>query len=122
MRSFELGMESRIVYLLIARNAGLQAKKWKQGKSRGAHGIVSALQHEARRVLCGMVWDIHLFRTSMLVTRTPLTTLRCLSHKYVGHGFALHTFITNTEASMMSAFKGISEDLSRAWKLFLDYR
>jgi len=114
-------METGIVYLLIGRNMRLQAKKWKRDRGKATYGLISALPHEVRRIVCGMVWDIHLLRTSILVTKTPLTTLKCLSHKYIGYSYAVHVSIANTEGRITSALKGINEDMSRAWKLFVDY-
>jgi hypothetical protein len=115
-------MQTNIAYLLMGQNARLLAELWKRRRSKAANELVLVLRYELLRIVCGMIWDMNLFKTSILVTKTPWTTLRCLSRKYVGRKRTSLASVSNVKERMLGAVKGIKENLFRALKQFIDYR
>lgn len=115
-------MQTNIVYSLMGQNTRLQAELWKRRRRKAANELMLVLRCELLRIVCGMIWDMHLFKTSILVTKTPLTTLRCLSRNYVGRKHTSLASVSKVKERMLGAVKGIKEDLFRALKQFIDYR
>jgi hypothetical protein len=68
----------------MGQNVRLLAELWKRRRSKAANELILVLHYELLRIVCGMIWDMYLLKTSILVTKTPWTTLRCLYRKYVG--------------------------------------
>jgi hypothetical protein len=68
-----------------------------------------------------MIWDVHLLKTSILVTKTPWTTLNCLSRKYIGRKRTSHASVSRVRESTFGSVTKIKEDLLRALKQFVDY-
>jgi hypothetical protein len=75
-------MQTKIVRSLMEQNTRLQAKLWKRER-RSKHELVLVLTCRFFKTVCDMIWDMNLLKTSILVTKTPLTTLKCLSRKYI---------------------------------------
>ena len=114
-------MQTNIAYSLMGQNARLLTELWKRRRSKAANELTLFFRYELLRIVCGMVWDINLLRTSILVTKTPWTTLRCLSRKYVGHKCASHA-TSNVKKRILGAAKNIKENSIRAMKMFVDHR
>lgn len=84
--------------------------------------MILVLRYELSKIVCGMIWDMHLLKTSILVTKTPWTTLKCLSRMYIGRKGISNASASNEKERMLGAVKDIKEDLFRALKQFVDYR
>jgi len=80
------------------------------------------LRYELLRIVCEMIWDLNLLKTSILVTKTPWTTLKCLSRKHVGRKRASHASVSNVKERMLGAAKDIKENSLRALIQFVDHR
>lgn len=115
-------MQTNIAYSLMRQNAMLLAELWKRRRSKAANELMLVLRYELLRIVCGMIWDMNLLKTSILVTKTPWTTLRCLSRNYVGRKRASHASVSKVKERMFGAVKNIKENLFRALKQFVDYR
>jgi hypothetical protein len=106
----------------MGQNVRLLAELWKRRRSKAANELILVLHYELLRIVCGMIWDMYLLKTSILVTKTPWTTLRCLYRKYVGCKRASHASVSNVKERMLGAVKGIKGKSFRALKQFVDYR
>jgi len=115
-------MQTNIAYSLKGRNTRLLAELWNRRRSKNAFELILVLRYELSKIVCGMIWDVHLLKTSILVTKTPWTTLNCLSHMYIGSNRTSHVSTGNMKERMFGAVKGFEEDLIRALKQFIDYR
>ena len=116
-------MQTNIAYWLRGQNTRLLAELWNRRRSKNANELTLVLRYELSKTMCGMIWDMHLLKTSILVTKTPWTTLKCLSHMYIGRKrTSSHASASNVKESMLGAVKDIKEDLFRALKQFVDYR
>ena len=58
---------------------------------------------------------MHLLKTSILVTKTPLTTLKCLTRKYIGRKHISHALINHVKLVV----KDIKDDLFRSLEQFV---
>ena len=67
-----------------------------------------------------MAWDIHLLNTSILVTKTPLTTISCLLHKYAGRKHTSQSLISDVKDRMLRVVREIVDDLFLGLKQFLN--
>jgi hypothetical protein len=70
----------------IAQRMKLERELWNLSRSNfTCTSNLSVLRCNLLETVCDTVWDMHLLKTSILITRTPLTTLKCLYHKYLSH-------------------------------------
>jgi len=74
-----------ILYLLRAQETKLKTEtsKAKRKKSVDTFGLVNTHGVQFRckllKEICNVLWAMHLLKTSIFVTKTPLTTLKSLS-------------------------------------------
>jgi hypothetical protein len=115
-------MQTNIAYSLMGQNARLLTELWKRRRSKAANELMFVLRYELLRIVCGMIWDINLLKTSIFVTKTPWTTLKCLSRNYVGRKRASHASASKVKERMLGAAKDIKENSLRALKQFVDHR
>ena len=103
----------------MGQTTRLQARLWKQQRGNSLHELNLVLKYKLLKTVCHIVWDAHLLKTSVLVTKTPLTTLKCLSRKYIGRRHPSYALITNVEKKMLKGVKGITTDLFLGTKQFI---
>ena len=115
-------MQTNIAYSLRGQNTRLLAELWNRRRSKTANELILVLRYELSKIVCGLIWDVHLLKTSILVTKTPWTTLNCLSRTYIGRRRTSHASASNVKENMLGAIKDIKEDLLRALKQFIDYQ
>jgi hypothetical protein len=73
------------------------------------------LTYKLLKTVCDVVWDMHLLKTSIIVTKTPWTTLKSLSHKYIDP-----LLVTQLRERMFKPVKELLvQDLWRGLKQFL---
>lgn len=111
-------MQTKIVCSLMEQNTRLQAKLWKRER-RSGHELGLVLTCKFFKTVCDMVWDMNLLRTSILVTKTPLTTLKCLSRKYIGPKHPILALISDVIERTFRAVKEIATDLFMGSKQFV---
>jgi hypothetical protein len=114
-------MQTNIAYSLKGQNTRLLAELWNQRRSKTANELALILRYELSKTVCDMIWDVHLLKTSIIITKTPWTTLNSLSRKYIGSKHNGHGFTSNAKEKMFEAVKDIKEDLLRALKQFAEY-
>jgi hypothetical protein len=102
----------------MEQNTRLQAKLWKRER-RSGHELGLVLTCRFFKTVCDMVWDMNLLRTSILVTKTPLTTLKCLSRKYTGLKRPIPALISDLKERTFSAIKETATDLFKGSKQFV---
>jgi hypothetical protein len=112
-------MQTNIVCSLMGQTTRLQARLWKQQRGNSLHEPSLVLKYKLLKTVCHMVWDVHLLKTSVLVTKTPLTTLKCLSRKYIGRKHPSYALINSVEERMLRAVKDITTDLFMGTKQFV---
>jgi len=117
-----LGMQTKIAYLFMGKNTRLQARLRKQQRGKPIHELSSLLHRKLLKIVCSVVWDIRLMKTSILITKTPLTTLKCLSRNYIGRSPVNSVFIHNANARMLRAAKHITDGFSRRLEEFAHER
>jgi hypothetical protein len=115
-------MQTKIAYLFMGKNIRLQARLRKQQRGKPIHELSSLLHRKLLKIVCSVVWDIRLMKTSILVTKTPLTTLKCLSRNYIGLSPVNSIFIHNVNARMHTAAKHITDSFSRRLEKFAHER
>ena len=115
-------MQTNIAYSLRGQNIRLLAELWNRRRSKTTNELILVLRYELSKIVCGLIWDVHLLKTSILVTKTPWTTLNCLSRTFIGSKRTSHASASKMRESMFEAVKDIKEDLLRALRLFVDYR
>jgi hypothetical protein len=92
----------------------LQAKLWQPQKSQFPHKLSwEIFRCRFLKIVCEVVLDMRLLKTSILVTRTPLTTLKCLSRKYISHAL-----IENPKDRIFVTVKDVLDDLFGGLKQF----
>ena len=121
-RNVELDMQTNIAYSLRGQNTRLLSELWNRRRSKTPNELILVLRYELSKIVCGMIWDVHLFKTSILVTKTPWTTLNCISRMHIGRMHNNHASDSNVKERMHVAVKGIKEDLFRTLKQFVEYR
>jgi len=72
-----------ILYNLKAQETALNVKIRKTEKSPSDELVVMGIfcmkfYDKILRSVCNALWMLHLFKTSIMITRTPLTTLKCM--------------------------------------------
>jgi hypothetical protein len=102
----------------MEQNTRLQAKLWKRER-RSGHELGLVLTCRFFKAVCDMVWDMNLLRTSILVTKTPLTTLKCLSRKYIGLKHPIPALISDLKERTFRAIKETATDLFKGSKQFV---
>jgi len=115
-------MQTSIAYSLKGQNTRLLAELWNQRRDRTANELALTLRYELSKAVSGLIWDVQLLKTSILVTKTPLTTLNCLSHKYIGHYHTGEVFSSISKKRMFRALKHFEVVLLRALKRFAEYQ
>lgn len=68
---------NRILYLLKAREIQLQTKMRKTERGK-VPNLRTHLSYRVSEKVCDAIWILQLLRTSVSVTRTPLTTLKSM--------------------------------------------
>jgi|GEM_PF-2164723 hypothetical protein len=114
-------MQSNIAYSLRGQNTRLLAELWNRRRSKTANEFALVLRYELSKTVCGMIWDVHLLKTSIVVTKTPWTTLNSLSRKYIGSKRNGRGYASSVKERMFIAVKNIKEDLLRTLKQFAEY-
>jgi hypothetical protein len=115
-------MQTNIAYSLKGQNTRLLAELWNRRRSKTANEMVLVLRYELSKTVCGMIWDAHLLKTSILVTRTPWTTLNSLSRKYIRSKHTGHVSASDAKERTFGAVTDVKEALFRALKRFAEYR
>jgi hypothetical protein len=74
---------SNVITLLEARETTLNAKMREMNKEKSpelstAEVFTMSLRGKMLKSVCVALWMMHLLKTSILVTKTPLTTLKCM--------------------------------------------
>jgi hypothetical protein len=115
-----LSMQTRIVNSFMGQSTRLRAELWKRERCRSEHGLSLVLQCKLLKIVSNMVWDMHLLRTSILVTKTPLTTLKCLTREYVGRKHISNALINGVKERMTRAVKEIKDDMLQGLKQFVN--
>ena len=115
-------MQTNIAYSLKGQNTRLLAELWNRRRSKTANEMILVLRYELSKTVCGMIWDVYLLKTSILVTRTPWTTLNSLSRKYVRNKHTGHVSAGIAKERMFGAVTHVEELLLRALKRFAEYR
>lgn len=64
---------NHILYLLKAQEIKIKKTERKRSPSLGMK-----ISYRVSKNICNALWMLHLLKTSMLVTRTPLTTLKSM--------------------------------------------
>ena len=117
-----MNMQTNIAYSLRGQNTRLLAELWNRRRSKTPNELILVLRYELSKIVCGMIWDMHLLKTSILVTKTPWTTLNCLSRMHIDRMPINHASARNGKDKMHRAVKGFKKDLFRTLKRFLEYR
>ncbi len=115
-------MQTNIAYSLKGQNTRLLAELWNRRKSKTANELALVLRYELSKTVCGMIWDVQLLKTSILVTRTPWTTINSLSHKYIRSKHTGHVSARDAKERMSGAVKDVKEFVLQALKRFAEYR
>jgi hypothetical protein len=115
-------MQTNIAYSLKGQNTRLLAKLRNRRRGKTAYELNLVIRYELSKIVCGMIWNVHLLKTSIFVTKTPWTTLNCLSRGYIGRNRSNHVPSQDAKGRMLRAVKAIQADLLRASKQFIDYR
>jgi len=75
---------NNIITLLKAKETALNAKIRETEKKHSSKQSVvmevlgMKLRNRILKNVCNALWMLHLLKTSLLITKTPLTTLKCL--------------------------------------------
>lgn len=98
-------MRSNIVYSFVkAQNVSLQVKLWKRDRSKSVLGqVFRVVPFKLLKGVCDLVWDSYLLYISIFKMKVPLTTLKCLSRKYITRKHNGYALISNFEEKMLIA-------------------
>lgn len=88
----------------MTQNLRLQVELLKQNGSKSVLAeSLRIVRFKLLKTVCDLIWDAHLLQVAIFEIRVPLTTLHCLSRKYIPrshHGYAL---ISNMKVKMLRA-------------------
>ena len=107
-------MQTKIVPFFMVQNAKLQAKLLKSVRFRSQYGLSLVVQCKLLKIICEVVWDAYLLETSLLVTKTPLTTLKCLGRKYIEHRNINNSWVSDVKKKILRTSKDIKDSLLRS--------
>jgi hypothetical protein len=112
-------MQTKTMCFFVGQNTGLQAKFWKRERGKSVRGLSLVFSCRLLKIVCDMIWDMRLLKTSILVTKRPLRALRFLSCEYVGRKHISRALINDVKDSMVRVVKEIVDDLFRGLKQFV---
>jgi len=96
-------MRTNIVYsFVMAQNVSLKAKLQKRDRSKSVLGqSFRVVPFKLLKGVCDLVWDTYLLEISIFEMKVPLTTLKCLSRKYITRKHNGYALISNVEERML---------------------
>ena len=112
-------MQTKTVCFFVGQNIGLQAKFWIRERGKSVRGLSLVFSCRILKIVCDMVWDIRLLKTSILVTKMPLRAPRFPPCQYVGRKHTSRALINDANDSMIRVVKEIVDDLFRGLKQFV---
>lgn len=107
-------MRTNILYSFVMTQnmRQLKLRKRKRIKSTYAQSF-QVLPCRLLKIVSDTVWDIYLLEMSIFETKTALTTLNCLSRKYIRRKHIDHSLFNNVKERLVknAAVKEISSNL-----------